>query len=1159
MKFFADLHVHSHFARATAKNLDLEHMYKAAQLKGITLVGTGDFTHPGWLAEIEEKLVPAEPGLFKLKRETADPIDEKIPGRCRRRVRFILQCEISSIYKKDDRVRKNHNLVYFPDISIVKNFNAKLDRIGNLKSDGRPILGLDCERLLEIVLDTSDKGFLIPAHIWTPWFSMFGSKSGFDSIEECFGPLSSHIFAAETGLSSDPPMNWRVADLDRVRLVSSSDAHSPMYIGRNASVFNTELSFFSLKDALETGDMEKFQGTIDMYPQEGKYHFDGHRKCGVCFNPRETKKNNGICPQCGRPLTLGVLNRVEQLATRPEGYVPEKRHGFKSIVPLCDILSELCQVGPKTKKVTACYNKALAALGPELDILLEHSAGDISKAKIPLLDRAVDRMRRKKVSISPGFDGEYGKVSLFEQGERESLSGEADLFSAFGKKPVRKKQPGAGRKQSTAQRTSPGMETGVEPGPEMFRSGALPEKKHNKKKQPGRAGNEENPSRDDSGLTLNDEQRRALSVEGVPLIIEAGPGTGKTRTITAKIACMISEKGVAPESILALTFTNRAAGEIKERIEQSVPGKGKKVAAFTFHAFSLSVLKELGQFDSAVAEDAVRKEILKQAFLHAGFSDTQKDLDRIDQKIAGAKQQGLTCKDGLRDAVGHKDQEMVTKVWKAYDHLMTSRKLVDFEDLITMVLNLMKNNADILESMQNRFSFIFVDEYQDINMGQYILIKLLAGKGEGLNVIGDPDQSIYGFRGSDNRYFRQFMTDYPDAVKIILNKNYRSTQTILNASFQMITRSETDSEKEKLFSDINGKNRLVILETASDKAEAAAVGKQIERLLGGLSLFSMDAGKADASSFSERSFSDFAVLYRTRKQAGVFASAFEQAGIPFQTADKENVLVRPGIKELVALARILGKRGAFPDLDILFDHLKTGVGKKTREKLRDWFYSLDGTIEHLLHRLVDNPLPGIRKDIWKNISQACKKIEKLGGELETQSTQHGIELLAGNFGIQEKILKDEESTAVFNQMVSEADDSTKGLSPFLDRIALERDIETLEPGAEKVSLMTIHAAKGLEFPVVFITGCEQGLLPYSRYNSPVADIDEERRLFYVAMTRARDLLYLTYAKKRNIFGSVVNCSRSCFLSDIEEQLKEYTRQKYTLKTPEIKEKQLELF
>ena len=351
MKYIADLHIHSKYSRATAKNLDLEHIYHSAQVKGITLVGTGDFTHPAWIQEIEAKLEPAEPGLFALKDEVAKQIDADVPFLCKGAVRFILQAEISNIYKKGTRVRKNHNLIYLPDLDTAKKFNARLDAIGNIKSDGRPILGLDARNLLEIMLETSDQGFFVPAHIWTPWFSMFGSRSGFDTIEECFGDLSSHIFACETGLSSDPPMNWRVKDLDRVRLISNSDAHSPGYLGRNASVFDTDLAFGAVRRALETHDLNAYKGTLDMYPHQGKYHYDGHRKCGVCLNPDQTAALGGICPECGKPLTLGVLYRVRELADRPEGFTPENRHPHSYLVPLADILAQIFEVGPNTKKV----------------------------------------------------------------------------------------------------------------------------------------------------------------------------------------------------------------------------------------------------------------------------------------------------------------------------------------------------------------------------------------------------------------------------------------------------------------------------------------------------------------------------------------------------------------------------------------------------------------------------------------------------------------------------------------------------------------------------------------------------------------------------------------------------------------------------------------
>ena len=420
MKFIADLHVHSKYSRATARNLDLENMYIAAQLKGITVVGTGDFTHPGWFSEIREKLIPAEEGLYKLRKEIATECDKNVPPSCRGKVRFVLVSEISNIYKKNDKTRKNHNLVFVPNLNIAAKFNAKLDKIGNIRSDGRPILGLDAKNLFEILLETSDQAFLIPAHIWTPWFSVLGSKSGFDSIEECFEDLTPHIFAAETGLSSDPPMNWRVTSLDNLTLVSNSDAHSPQKLGREANIFDTALSYPAIRTALKTGDPKQFLGTFEFYPEEGKYHFDGHRKCNVCLGPEKTIKNKGICPVCGKPLTIGVLSRVEELADRPIKDKPKKTHPYYSIVPLTDILSEILQVGPGSKKVQRNYNAALTELGPEFAILYDLKPEAIEMAGIPLLGEAIRRMRNKTIEISPGYDGEFGRVKIFSEDERNA-------------------------------------------------------------------------------------------------------------------------------------------------------------------------------------------------------------------------------------------------------------------------------------------------------------------------------------------------------------------------------------------------------------------------------------------------------------------------------------------------------------------------------------------------------------------------------------------------------------------------------------------------------------------------------------------------------------------------------------------------------------------
>jgi DNA helicase II / ATP-dependent DNA helicase PcrA len=440
MKFISDFHIHSHYSRATAKNLNLENLHIAAQLKGIAVVSTGDFTHPEWLTELKNKLVYDESGLFRLKPEIAKECDKQVPPSCRSRVSFMLVTEISNIYKKNNKTRKNHNLLFVPDLDAAASLGAKLSAIGNIKSDGRPILGLDAKNLLEILLETTERGFFVPAHIWTPWFSLLGSKSGFDSVRECFEDLTSHIYAVETGLSSDPPMNWRVSELENLTLISNSDAHSPANLGREANIFDTDLTYDSIIEAMKSGNPDHFLGTMEFYPEEGKYHYDGHRKCEISFHPEQTLSHNNICPVCEKPLTLGVLYRVNALSDRPEGVTPPKSHPYDHIIPLTDILSEIFRVGSRTKKVLQKYRSITEKLGPELNVLNALSLEKIEKAGIPLLSESIGRMREKKIKIAPGYDGEFGRVKIFEEGERESLMSKKPLFHMPVKKATLKKK-----------------------------------------------------------------------------------------------------------------------------------------------------------------------------------------------------------------------------------------------------------------------------------------------------------------------------------------------------------------------------------------------------------------------------------------------------------------------------------------------------------------------------------------------------------------------------------------------------------------------------------------------------------------------------------------------------------------------------------------------
>lgn len=409
------MHVHSRYSRATSKNCDFEGLYEWGKLKGINIIGTGDFTHPGWFAEMREKLEPAEAGLFRLREGLAAEIDKKLPLSVRGQIiRFVPSVEIATIYKKGERVRKLHQLIILPSFESVSELDARLERIGNLKADGRPILGLDSKELLRHALDTDPRALYIPAHIWTPWFGMFGSKSGFDSIQEAYDELAPEIRAIETGLSSDPAMNWRVANLDGLAVISNSDAHSPQKLGREATVIKSGLSYDEIVGAIKSNDA-RLVGTIEFFPEEGKYHYDGHRDCGVRFSPAETRMNNGICPVCNKPLVVGVENRLDELAERPEDFMPKNAKRVEYIIPLAEIIAELH--GTKStagKAVTAQYHAVLDRLGDEFSVLRNIDLAAIEAAGFPLLKLAIERLRAGNVVREPGYDGVYGTIKVFK-------------------------------------------------------------------------------------------------------------------------------------------------------------------------------------------------------------------------------------------------------------------------------------------------------------------------------------------------------------------------------------------------------------------------------------------------------------------------------------------------------------------------------------------------------------------------------------------------------------------------------------------------------------------------------------------------------------------------------------------------------------------------
>ena len=1134
MKFVADLHLHSHFSVATSKNLDPEHVAKWAQLKGVDVVGAGDVAHPGWLEELREKLEPAEEGMFRLKQEYAQNAMDGIPKACRRPVRFLLGGEISNIYKKHDRVRKNHNLVFVPDFDTAARLQGSLEKVGNIRSDGRPILGLDARDLLEITLETGPRSYFIPAHIWTPWFSLFGSKSGFDTIEECFEDLTDHLFAMETGLSSDPPMNWRLSALDNYVLVSNSDAHSPGKLAREANLFDTELSYSSLFDALHTGDPETCLGTLEFFPQEGKYHYDGHRKCSLRWDPQTTLAHDRICPVCGKPVTVGVMHRVESLADRAPGTKPQSALPFRSLIPLPEILSEIHEVGANTKTVRTASLQLLTSLGSELSILLNFPMEEIEQAGGPLLAEGIRRMRAGEVRVREGFDGEFGVITLFDPGELKWLTPQLSFLP-------REEAPADKRKPDPAAMVAESEDLQhyqPEEAPESTGTG-FPE--HSTIQESLFQSPGENRRLQRILEPLNARQREAAECLDRPLMILAGPGTGKTRTVTHRMAFLVEEAGVPPEALLAITFTNKAAAEMGRRLSRLL---GEHVTGLmtlaTFHALGVMILREeaerLGldpQF--AICSEQDRKRVIREVLSEAG----ERERTRYLELMAEAKTR-LVSPDTRECREVFREPENFPEVYRRYEAVLHDKQAVDFEDLLLLPVRLFEQSPEVLQRYHQQFRWITVDEYQDINHAQYTLLRQLAPPETNLCVIGDPDQAIYGFRGASPEYFARFREDYPEAREISLTRNYRSSRNIVNASGQVIAAGK-DSGSVNLWSDVVSRTKVDVYTAPTYKAEAEYVVHQVEKMVGGTRFFSLDSGRVGAGEEGVRSFGDFGVFYRVGAQSGPLAEAFHRSGIPFQTAGETPLYQQPAVQAVLAclwclynpesvlhLEKIVGGAGGSVEPELLKRlHREAGEGRS----------SLWETLQSL------TAAPGIDPGVKRRMEPVLSVLSVAKNPADSGSVASLIEEIGEVLAAQDAGKFGKRALDQVRQLARTAAPFDHRLGQFLDAAALSRETDLFDPRADRVALLTLHASKGLEFPVVFIVGCEESLIPYSREGKTI-DPEEERRLFYVGMTRAREHLILTRAGRRFLFGQTVNNPPSRFLKDIEDALKEEKQPTY---------------
>jgi len=1049
MHLIVDFHVHSHYSIATSKDLTPENLELWARRKGIHVIGSGDVFHPGWYEELREKLVPAEDGLFALKEEYRIR-DELFPSQDLPPVRFMLSGEISSIYKDRSRVRKVHNLILCSSFDTVKIIQTALEAVGNIRSDGRPILGIASRDLLEIALEAGSGTAFIPAHIWTPWFSVLGSKSGYDTIEECFGDLSGEIFALETGLSSDPPMNWLCSFLDGYTLVSNSDAHSPEKLGREANLFDAELSYSSIVSAMRGVGDYRFLGTVEFFPQEGKYHFDGHRKCGICWRPQETDQHGGICPVCGKKVTVGVLNRVMQLADRRDPEERPYRKSYFSLTPLKNLIAEIKDINPASKGVHLDYERLLKRGGPEFSLLLELPYERISEISDEILAEGIRRIRSGEVFIEEGYDGKFGQIRAFRKGEIQSLSSQISFFTQSFKTPER------------VTRIAEGMEIqGLQQG------------HYNLK---GSGEEQDHPS---GGLAVNTAQEKAVDHFAGPCLILAGPGTGKTFILSTRIVRLIEQRGVNPASILAITFTNKAAEEMRKRVMSAVNAKdmAKEITISTFHAFGMALLRGYAPVFGRSSGFALFGDEEKASVLCSSLGARQRDLRSLSEKISLAKSRMEISPEGGE----------LEALYNAYEEALKSKDAFDIDDLIVYPVRLLRDYPDIGTMVRTRYPWICIDEYQDINSAQYHLIRHLAPDRESnLFAIGDPDQAIYGFRGADHSFIGRFKEDYPTAAIHELRISYRCSQTILDASAQVMG----SHRRADVLEGLDQGTAVHIQGCATAKSEAEFVARTIERLMGGVRFFSIDSHITDGSDEGEElSFSDFGVLFRVSRMAPAIIKAFNDHGIAYQLVGEEPFYRQEPISTMVEVLRLSTTK---PFDTALFQRLREktiqGLTESALSEIRD--KTAVSTVEETIVRIVKAFFPQAMAEHRNSIDRLLSLAREYGSEIFS----------------------------------------------FLSFLQLGSPVDTYRRAAEQVALMTMHAAKGLEFAYVFLVGCEDGIVPYALFTREGADIGEERRLLYVAMTRAKKALFLSHARSRNLFGMNLSLPISPFLVEINDEL-----------------------
>ena len=836
----------------------------------------------------------------------------------------------------------------------------------------------------------------------------------------------------------------------------------------------------------------------------------------------------------------GLKNwRIDPRASNPRSY-----HPYYNMVPLTEILSEILRVGPGSKKVRKNYDDLLEKYGPEFGILHYMDPNDLEDSGIPLLGEAIKRMRRGQIELSPGYDGEFGKIKMFKASEREKLLGQKSLFSLSA--------VGSGTIDDKRKQRNPSKRLENREHRDNTRTADTPEAKI--------------MDADDGsgGHVLNPQQSCAVEHPAGTLLIVAGPGTGKTLTLTHRIAHLIGRKNVSPRNILALTFTHQAARQMRRRLRTLLAEGQRLPLVTTFHSFCYQMLRELETAGELmrIADDFDQKYFIQKTMAtleKKGVPIPFKSREILD-KIISAKQKILGPRDNLESIANKSEIKSFATAYQTYQQLLSISGYYDYEDLILNTVRRLESDANTRKEIQNRFRHILIDEYQDLNHGQYRIVKALSPPGNHLFVIGDPDQSIYGFRGSEVRYFDQFLNDYPDAEVIHLKQNYRSTQTILDAAIQvMAVKNKPQDLETGLYSNIEGVNTLNILENASEKAEAVSIGQTIEKMIGGIGFYSIDFDKVNTSDEKQsRSFADFAVLFRTRHQGEIIAEVFHKAGIPCQVVSREDLLHKRGLADLLSILRVFEGIGSYLDFERIIKLIPLGIGEKSAAHFTAWGIQNKWTFSQALQNVRRFPIEGLHTKFQQKLNDLSAKVSQIHGQFRALDINKRKAFILDNPVISLTQTGKQRLEAALLNHPDFAQKLHHRRPEFLTETGIEFDTDVYNPDSEKVALLTMHAAKGLEFPVVFISGCEKGFIPFQRTGSAAADVDEERRLFYVALTRARERLFLTYAKKRQIRGKRVTRQPSPFIRDIQEHLKKY-------QSPQIppandkKEFQLKLF